>query len=340
MGLDKTFYELQPDGKMAFFVDATIIKDFLACDMYFYERHIKNLRRKEGKGPKPLSMMIGGWWSDVMESVYGQMQKGLDLSGALLQEYATKAWVANELDIAATTNTEALAKFGDLAGAMLMLKEYVDSQYMIDKRNWKIIAAEAGFGLNKEVYVGQSNRVVVYWVGKPDLLVIENDRLIPVDHKTVTKVDGRTIGRYKPGPQMPGYCFAVETIAKQVGIERRVDRCIVNICARERPSDKPRDGKKKPRFIRAYPSYTREEIEEWRRQMVLVCEEIRRGIETGNWIWRTDRCHNMYMRDCDYLSVHSQTPMARDIVLQADFAPSIPWRPYSPSSEEKKEGDE
>lgn len=338
---DNPFFKILPDGRFCFFVDATLIKDFAICERRFMFRHIKNLRQKRVKTGQvsleyisfPIS--IGGWWSDVMEDFYNHLKDKTPISEKQIQDIAIKNWAKHNLDALEKINPEPFEKFGGLSGAVLMLKDYYDNQYLIDRSTWKIIAAEAGFGLNKEVLVGESNRVVVYWIGKPDLVVIENDRLIPVDHKTVTKIDGRTAGKYKPGPQMPGYCFAVETVAKSLGIDRRVDRAIINICARERPSDKPRDGKKKPRFIRAFPAYNREEIEEWRRLIVSKCERLRQCIQTDVWDWGYQSCHNIFMRECEFLKADSQPPSARNIILMSDFEVGKAWQPYSVTKEKE-----
>lgn len=338
-----SFYELLPGGKFRFFVDATLLKDFAICERRFWFRHIQNLRPNprivKGKTSDYISfpIAVGGWWSDVMEQFYNLMKLDAPITEQLVTDIALKAWADNRLDLGNQIDPDRFKKFGDHLGAAVMLHEYVKTQYFIDKQIWKIIGAEMGFGLKKEVYVGGSDKVEVYWVGKPDLGVIESGRLIPVDHKTVNRIDGKTTGRYKPGPQMPGYCFAFETIAKDLGIDKRVDRCVVNICARERPSDKPKDGKRKPRFTRAYPTYTREEIEEWRRQTVITCERIAHCLRTQDWQWGTSSCHNIFMRDCEYLGIDTTTPMGRDLVIKASFRVADPWVPYVKTEEE---GDE
>jgi hypothetical protein len=227
-------------------------------------------------------------------------------------------------------------QFGDLAGAVLMLQEYYNSQYVVDKQNWKVISVEEGFGLNKEVLLGETPRVVVYWIGKPDLVVMEGDRLTPVDHKTVSRIDGLTISRYKPSTQMPGYVHSCEVVARQLGFNMRVDRCVVNICSRTRPSDNPRSGKRRPRFIRAYPNFSKEEIAEWKRDVIAKCERIAHCLRTNEWIWSETSCHNFYMRPCDFIKLDSSTPSARDIILMADFLEGSPWVPYKIQREDNE----
>jgi hypothetical protein len=333
-----SFYKLLPDGRWALFVDATLIKDFNTCERRFWFKHILNLRAKSPQaraGFISFPISIGGWWSDVMEELYTNMQKGVDTTNIHIQDIAVRAWIKNKIDEGIQFDRKRFERFGNLAGAVLMLQQYKNSQWDIDRLNWKIVGAELGFGLNKEIKIGETKKVVVYWVGKPDLVVIERDKLVPVDHKTVDRIDGRTTDKYKPGPQMPGYCFAVETLARQAGIDRRVDRCVVNICARSRPADKPRDGKVRPRYIRSYPSYTREEISEWRSNILTTCERLARCLETREWQWGYQSCHNIYMRECEFLGVDRATPSARDMLLNVGFQTSEPWRPYQPQFEDE-----
>lgn len=328
-----SFYKLLPDGRIEFFVDASLMKSFTMCERYFMLKHVKNLRQKGYGVTMPFPMAIGSWWSDVMEMFYNFLRDKRDVTQQDIQDFALTAWVKLGLDDCSLAEPDKFKSFGDLAGAILMLNEYYNSQYLIDKMNWKVVAVEEGFGLKKEVLIGENARVVVYWVGKPDLVVIENNRLTPVDHKTVTRIDGLTISRYKPSTQMPGYVHSCEVIAKQLGYDVRVDRCVVNICSRSRPSDNPRDGKKRPRFVRAYPNYSREEITEWKRDVINKCERIAHCLKSNEWIWSETTCHNFYMRPCDYLKLDSSTPSARDIVMMADFIEGKPWKPYEPSKE-------
>jgi PD-(D/E)XK nuclease superfamily len=323
-----SFYEIQKDGRILFFVDASLLKSFSHCERYFYLKHVKNLRPKGYAVTKPFPMAIGSFWSDVMEDFYNALRDNHELTNEEIKNYAINAWAKNNLDLCALAEPDKFEQFGDIAGAVLMLQDYYNSQYLIDKHNWKVIAVEEGFGLQKEVLLGETPRVVVYWIGKPDLVVVENERLTPVDHKTVSRIDGFTTGRYKPSTQMPGYVHSCEVIAKSLGYAVRVDRCVVNLCSRARPAEKPRSGNKRPRFIRAYPNFNREEIEEWRRNVVAKCERIAHCLRTNEWAWSETSCDNFYMRPCDFKKLDSTTPSARDIILMADFMESQPWVPY------------
>jgi hypothetical protein len=331
-----SFYTILPNGKYEFFVDATLLKNFSHCERYFELRHVQNLRPKSYETAKPFPMAIGSWWSEVMELFYNFLRDKKEIKMQDVTDFTVKGWSDCGLEAAALAEPDKFKTFGDISGAALMLWDYYQSQYLIDQKHWKVISIEEGFGLKKEVFLGETDRVVVYWVGRPDLVVVENDRLTPVDHKTVSRIDGLTITRYKPSTQMPGYVYSCEAVAQQLGFKVRVDRCVVNICSRSRPSDNPRSGKKRPRFIRAYPNFNREEIDEWRHQVINKCERIAHCLRTGEWNWSETSCDNFYMRPCDYKKADSMPPSARDIVLAADFIKGEPWKPYKPEKEDEE----
>jgi len=330
------FYKLLPDGRYEMFVDASLLKSFSLCERYMYLHHIQNRRLRGEMTVRPFSMAVGSWWSNVMERFYNKLRDGVEIKNGDIQNFALESWAEEKLDEVFAADPKRAASFGDLSGAVLMLKEYYDAQYSIDKSIWKVVAVEQGFGLKREVLVGETKKVIVYWIGKPDLGVIEQGRLMPVDHKTVTRIDGKTIHKYKPSTQMPGYCFAMEVIAKSLGINTKVNRCVINICARERPSENPKKGKPRPRFIRAYPNFTPEEIAEWRHDVINKCERIAYNLERGEdaWAWSETTCHMMYMRDCPYLPIDSVTPSARDSIIHGMYEIGKPWQPYKVFEEE------
>jgi hypothetical protein len=203
-----SFYEILPDGRFQFMIDASMVKDFSLCEAYFHLRHVKNLRLRGHDVVRPFSMAIGSWWSSVMEDFYNSLRDGKELTQQGVQDIALKQWVLRGIDDCAAADPDAYKSFGDVAGAVLMLTEYFNNQYLIDKENWKVVGVEEGFGLKKEVLIGETRTIRVYWIGKPDLVVVENGRLTPVDSKTVSRIDGKTITLYKPSSQMAGYVFA------------------------------------------------------------------------------------------------------------------------------------
>jgi hypothetical protein len=336
------FYKVLSDGRLALYVDASLMKDFDICERYFWYKHIKLARPKGFITAKPFPMAIGSWWSSCMDMFYNHMRDEQDkkklqgeLTRDMIQDIALTCWLKDNIEASAIADPKKFKSFGDVAGAVLMLQEYYDKHYIQDRQTWRIVSVEQGFGLKGEVKIGESNRIIVYWVGLPDLTIVENRRIFPLDHKTTPYITGRTEAEYKPNEQIIGYVHSTEVLAKQVGIDAFVDRCFINVCARNRPADKPRNGaEKKPRFKRYYPNFTRDEINEWKRDLMLRCERLAHCILTNEWSWRKTACANVYRRICDFHDLDSKTPAARDIVLAANFQQGVAWKPYEPEEVE------
>lgn len=326
----KPLYTVLPDGRWDFYVDNSSLKDFRLCEQFYKYRHIDKIAPRGG--PPKLSMHVGSWWSDTLEHCYMHIKERGGISVDETMSYATRAWA--KLNMESMNATKEYAKFGGWPAAVLMISQFYDRYLQEDARRWKIIAAESGFGLKGEILVGENSRVVVHWVGKPDLLQSEYHHLTPLDHKTVTRIDSDINAKYKPFPQLIGYAFATEVLARQLGMDVTVDRCIVNVCARTEPSDKPRDGKIKPRFIRVVVGYSVSEILEWRKQTLAKVSRLRDAIESGTFLWNEHACHNMYYRPCDYRGLCSVGEGARPDIIRGNFTQIERWVPYEVNEEE------
>lgn len=223
------------------------------------------------------------------------------------------------------------------AGALLMAGRYWDAQALTDSSMWTIIATEKGFGLKDEVLIGENDDVVVYYTGRPDLFVYEHatDMPLPVETKTVERIDSTTSRKYKPHPQIVGYIYAAQKLHDQLFGEgkRIINRCVVNVCGRTEPSDTPRGGAApRPRFTRVFPQFNPDEIEEWRQNVMNKCERLRTCLITDKWTWNENACH--IYGGCEFRGVHALQPSNRLIALNADFEKSDPWAPYAVEEDE------
>jgi hypothetical protein len=252
-------------------------------------------------------------------------------------KYAATAWSELNMDELEKTNPKAWKAFKGRDGAIIMASRYYETTFQHDIVNWRIIAVEYGFGLRREVLIGESDLVVVYYMGKPDLVILSkgDDQLMPVDHKTTDYIKGDTQRKYKPHPQTVGYIYAVNTLANTLGIERKsCDRCCINVGARNEPTDKPRDGgPPKPRFTRVYPCYSPDEVEEWRQSLVAKAERMRQSIEAQMFLRNESACH-LYA-GCEFRGVCSVPPASRDVIIKANYSEGEAWVPYSISDEEE-----
>jgi hypothetical protein len=253
---------------------------------------------------------------------------------------------------------EVFDKFGGLDGARLMSLEYYEAFAKQHYISWQIIGAELGFGWKDELPLGEDDKVVVYYGGKPDLIVLDRSQnmIMSLDFKTKDSVPSNAMLLYKPYPQTAGYTFAVSEMLKKLYSERPSTdysgcksgqeimarapadvkfptKCIVMVCARFRPTDKPRSGVRQPRFLPVYPQYTADEIEEWRQSIMEKCRRLRDSIERGVWTPRESACH-LYYNGCAFRRVCSQPANIRAALLKSDFVKVEPWSPYSTGEED------
>lgn len=330
------FCKALDDGRTAFYLDNSTLSSFTTCEQQFKYKYIHLIRGK-GRGA---AMSLGSWWSTTMELFYKEMDRCQraklplpDKSVVLM--LAAKAWTENNMNALEAVQKKAFDKFGGHKGAIQMAGRYFDTYALQDYNNWSIIGVEEGFGLKGEVVIHEDDQIIVYYTGKPDLVVFSKheDQLMPLDHKTVDKVEYNVQRKYKPHSQTVGYIYAVGILAKELGIQRPVSRCIINVCSRNEPSDKPRDGKIKPRFTRVFPSYSVEEIEEWKQSIALKTKRLYECLLKDEWVWRESACH-LYA-GCDFRGIDSLAPGSREIAIKADYVQVDPWIPY-----EVEDGDE
>lgn len=356
---NKQFYEVLPDGRYKFRVDHHTINDFNTCDRYFHYRHMPdsdgNVWSTKGTSIK---IALGSWWSSVMESFYHEMQFGPLPADSLMLKFASEAWKEHNMEQYAAMDPEVFDKFGGMPGGLLMAAEYYEAFAKQHSTQWQVIGAELGFGWRDELPLGEDDKVVVYYGGKPDLVILDRaqNMIMPLDHKTKDAVPANASTKYKPHPQTAGYIFAVskmlETLTKnqplpnmegvktatealeraRIILPKAPTKCIIMIAARFRPTDKPRSGIRAPRFLPVYPNYDASEIEEWRVSVMEKCRRLRDSIERGVWTPRESACHLFY-HGCSFRGVCSMPANVREIGLRSSFVKVAPWHPYTPEED-------
>jgi hypothetical protein len=332
------FVKQNGDGRLHFSVDSSMLTSFSKCPTLFRYQYVQLQRRKGMPG----AMSIGGWWSKVLELFYTNMQSRQKSNAGYvtrseMMAFAASAWQSCNMEAMKLQNAKAYDAFGGPLGAAAMASEYYDRIGGIDNTNLKIISSEAGFGLRGEMVLFEDNEIVIHYIGKPDLTVYDSASkvLAPLDHKTVDRIKSDIQRKYKPHGQTCGYIWAIGKLAKSLGFDIPVDRCIINIAARLPPAEKPKDGKPKPRFTRVYPTYSPDEIEEWRLSVLSKVRAIRNAILTDSWYMSDSSCH-LY-GGCDFRLVDSVAPANRDIVLRSDYVTVEPWVPYEVEDEQTGE---
>ena len=177
---------------------------------------------------------------------------------------------------------------------------------------------EMGFGYGNEIPLHEDDSLLIYWCGRPDLIVYEedNDQLLCVDHKSTTYMKSNFINKWKPHPQTAGYVFALQKLCKELGYDRLVDRCLIN-GAGQMVAQKPRKPGPRPRFLRPRPHYNPSEIAEWQSQTVKKAKRLWQAYQSQDWVWNEKACH--IYAGCKYRGVCNVPPAARPIVLQSSY---------------------
>jgi PD-(D/E)XK nuclease superfamily protein len=329
------FYKILPDGRWEIYLDATMCGTFGVCEAMFYESFVRCI---VPKGDRPFARDLGSWWSAVMEEIYGAMFKESRLDSKAIVDMSMVKWNELQMDELEKVHPKAYKEFGGRYGALQMIAEYATRQLPIDYQIWKIVAAEASFGRNKEVCIGETDKIILYWMGQPDLFVISGERLSPIDHKSIAYIDASTSKKYKPHIQIPGYIVAGQILAKSLGYDLPVDRAVINCVARTDRTDKSGESKY-PRFKRISVSYTPTELDEWRQRRLAQAERLRFCFENNTWAWNEYACSNVWNKPCQFQNIHEKPPEVRPIVIAADYMKRAAWIPGKTEKEEEKKAE-
>jgi hypothetical protein len=329
-------YSIRPDGRWEIYADATMMGTFGVCEAMFYESFVNNLAPK---GDRPFARDLGSWWSAVCEQIYTADFNASRLDSKQIIDMSMVIWNKLQMDELEKYHPKSYKEFGGRYGALAMIAEYAQRQLPIDYSTWKIVAAEASFGRNKEVLIGETDKIILYWMGQPDLFVISGGRLFPVDHKSIAYIDANTSKKYKPHIQMPGYIIAGQVLCKNLGYDLPVDRAVVNCVARVDRTDKSGESKH-PRFKRIPISYNPAELDEWRTRRLAQAERLRFCFETNTWAWNEYACPGIWGRPCQFQNIHEKPPEIRDVVRKADYIVRPSWIPGRTEKEEEKKGNE
>lgn len=330
------FFKILPDGRWEIYLDATMCSTFGACEQMFHYSFVKSLVPK-GTG-SVFSRDLGSWWSALMEKIYTAEFENKRLEPLEVIKVANTIWDGMGLNELEKYHPKSYKEFGGRYGALQMIADYAHKQLPIDYNTWKIIAAEASFGRHREVKIGETDKIILYWMGQPDLYVLSNGRIFPVDHKSVAYLDANIASRYKPNIQIPGYIISGQIIARDLGYDFPIDRAVINCVARTDRTDKSDSGKY-PRFRRIPISYTATELQEWKVRRLKQAEKLRSCFETGHWAWNEQTCNYYYMRPCNYRNIDNKPPEVRSIAINSDYLTRPHWIPGRTEKEEKKESE-
>jgi len=315
-------YELAPDGKWNMFFDASMLKTFLDCPQKFAYKYVDHLRLR---GAVNWKSELGSWWSSTMQLYYNSFRQG-DLTKELVAEFALEAWNDRKMSAFATSVPKSYTDFGGEAAAVLMALRYFDETFDYDNNHWKVLSVEEGAGRRRELLVGETSKVRVYYITLPDLMVLIDDKkLVPVDHKTKDYIDTRLQHQFNPHLQTCGYIWTARYFATQQSLEITTNECLINVAARNEPGPRTKNDQ---RFKRIPIHYNPEQLDFWALRVLKAAERMRTCIETGFWDWNDESCHKY--NGCEFRPLDSAPQDARLQVLKSSYVQKEPWVQYQP----------
>jgi hypothetical protein len=340
------------DGRYGLYLDNLLLSHFTDCPQKFEYRHVENIIRKD-KGDIGANAWIGIWWASTLEDFYQTLanyQHNLPDSVEPTEEgimvSAAYAWAKENM---ATSKPDCFKerfpavydKFRGEEGAAQMAVDYWRYYGELDTRDWTVIATELAFGIEGEVIIGEDAECVLFWCGKPDLLVYERsiDNLSPVDHKSTGYLKSNWIHKWKPHSQLTGYIVATNNLCKSLGFQRhQVDRVIVNGASQmvvQHPRKNP--DKPRPRFLRARPDWNPEELTRWKANTFNRAKRLLGSHLSGVWDWNEPFMCHVY-DGCKYRRICDQPPgYSTEVVKRSDYIQIEPWVPYQRQTETEEE---
>lgn len=341
-------YDVLPDGRWHIKLDNLRINDLSICEQLFKYRHVDCQHLKGGKS---WYATFGIWWAHVLEDIYEDTRKRQENElpppdkGSFISA-AVRWWLKDDMDAFALVAPKQYQKFAQgyvgvrisgrelrmPMGAVNMAAQYFDFYNSLhDFENWRIIATESTFGLRGELVIGENDKVVVAYQGRPDIVSYDVGKgiLEPADNKTTAAVDGKWEDGWRTNPQLKGYLVAVQELAKQVDLKlsEPVNTVLINGTARDEPPMKPKDGIRKPRFKRIRVEFSQPILEEWKRKTLAKATRLRYCIENDEWLWKESVCNYQYGHPCEYRIIDELPEQERAALFKSHYVTLEPWTP-------------
>ena len=319
------------------FLDHQMLSTLRTCESKFILEHVLNIRPK---GHRAWALVFGAWLHFALEDYYEHI-KNHDGKPPDPMAWLAKAkvkWV--ELKIDAYKGIE--DKYEDVGGwdgACSLLVQYY-AFYM--EQRLRVVATEIPFGFNREVYLGEfwlnidSNRpwlIKCYLTGRIDLLVDNGYMIGPVDHKHTHMFRGDEWDKFNPQDGITGYIFGTNSIIQKYFPDWNkpcITGWIFHIQGHHAAKAR-KTGEIRPRFkvsrIDKMPSqfddYVARNLSTFKRVLELLFKD--KVPE-----WATTSCHNIYNRDCEYLTIHKQPREEWPHIIEQFYNITTPWNPNKP----------
>ncbi len=159
----------------------------------------------------------------------------------------------------------------------------------------------------------------VVWTGKIDLIAEQDGRLGIIDHKTSSVVGDSYFKGFELSQQFMGYWWSAEKL-----LNRELSWAMINCIAGRKPT---RTGTGLE-FLRRYYSYRRDQIDNWPKSIIAMCEDLIHRLVSGFFPMKTLHCTNKFGL-CPYHDVCTQKDEHQQTVLNSNLYTNSTWSPLN-----------
>jgi PD-(D/E)XK nuclease superfamily protein len=174
------------------------------------------------------------------------------------------------------------------------------------------------------------SHIHVAWSGRLDLIADCNNKRRVVDHKTTSIGGDQFVMDFQLSNQTIGYVWA----AQQLWPDLNIDGFCLNAFHLRKPTpgvgllDKgPRGGAPALNFFRAYFDYSKERLQQWEDNALVLVEDFVHCLVRGYFPLHTKWCFAKYGK-CQYHDVCTIDDLkVRDRMLMSDAYKTVTWNP-------------
>jgi len=324
-------------GTFDIVLDNQMYKTYRGCPAHFMEAYVNGW----GGTGRSWNLEFGILFHKMMESYYLEFRDPAFKVNDWAIDIGVRNWNLAQMDF--HSGHKEYQSMGGVQGFVGLLIAYAQ-RFSAENERLRVIGTEIGFGKGKEVPLGKIDTSLpyksvyekdeekfailsflsVFLSGRIDVLVDDGRSICPLDHKTKGSLRRDPALEFEVDEGPTGYIFAIHSILPQFlkahNLEGLLNRDCSKIIMNFISKSIPKEG---DRFKRIPLLKTDYQLEQYRLRMLATAENIFRDTiryaSTGVAYRNTERCTNLYMRDCDFLAVHRQNSRANELVILNQF---------------------
>lgn len=230
----------------------------------------------------------------------------LELALNIMNEYNGRTLV-EEFKVLANDKNEPLVE--------MPFSVHLQNFYRNDAGWWEPITLK-----QSEQIEDKSRIIVVYYIGRIDLVVERQSRIWPVDHKTTSMMGPTWADEMAMSPQTEGYAWAIKKVTGQ-----EPPGCGINGIRVRRPA-KTKRAVEEEDFQRLWNYYEPGRLVEWERNTIALVEEFLWHHSRSFMPQKKKWCVGKYGR-CQYYDICSLPPDQRTRMLASNIYTDNTWSP-------------